>query len=63
MRKASFNDPIPDIGSGHDEPESFELQSGSRKKTTALWPPEWLIPIVQYAWRKRGRGEDNPDDS
>jgi hypothetical protein len=63
MRRAPFNDPIHDIGSGHDEPESCELQSSSRKKTTAQWPPEWLIPMVEYAWRKRGPGSDNIEDS
>jgi hypothetical protein len=55
MRRASFNDPIPGIGSGHDEPESCELQSGSRKKTTARWPPEWLIPI--FSTRGASEGE------
>jgi hypothetical protein len=63
MRRAPSNDPVPDIGPCHDEPELCELQSSGRKKTTAQWPPEWLIPIVEYAWRKRGRGEDNLDDS
>jgi hypothetical protein len=63
MRRAPFNDPIPDIGSGHDEPELCELQGGSRKKTIAHWPPEWLMPTVEYAWRKRGPGTDNIEDS
>jgi hypothetical protein len=63
MRRAPLNGPIPDLGLYHDEPESCELQSGSRKKTTARWPPEWLIPIVEYAWRKRGPGSDNIEES
>jgi hypothetical protein len=63
MRRAPFNGPVPGIGPCHDEPELCELQSGSRKKTTAQWPPEWLMPIVGYAWCKRKQAEDNLDDS
>jgi hypothetical protein len=63
MRRAPFNDPIPDASVDCGESESREVPDNSRMKTTVRWPPMWLIPLVEYAWRNRGPGGDKLEDT
>jgi hypothetical protein len=51
MTKVTLTDPIPHVGTYHDEPDNHEIPCNRRHKTTVQWPPLWLVPLIEYAWR------------
>jgi hypothetical protein len=54
MTRVPFEEPTSYLDTYHDEPDGYELPSIYQEQTSFQWPPEWLMPLIKFAWLRCG---------